>query len=1819
MLRLIIIAVLLQLPLCAFAAQFVSAPLVPVPNQTGLNSATPYQFFSQGEYINLVDGHLTLEPKGFETQIYGVNLTIGPAYNPNRNIFGREEHVFSEFEDEEYPTLDGNDADSVKVIPLEADLGIFGHFSAVVDSGEISRFKIRLNQDRWQMAINGIVGMIAVWFEPPKHENTGDDDMINPSNLPSYFLIKSDGSLVFVSAIEQGFRKAYGVYGMQNIENAEKRFNDVIIQDADGMRYHFNKNNGFMSYGNERLVETDIKAIDCYQVLFWKKCKEYLRFPGWKVQTLFLSKIEDAFGNAVDIIPKQICSYCKVIPIPLENYNGYLVKTPKGDVDIITESTNVVRVRSRLGDNPEGRIWRYTFDNDGNLLSVKDPGGLTTSYRYSLASGYPQHRSAGPVFSGDPDNVLEVHYPTGGVLRYEAFYSHFHKGVIVTEFPDPANTNDFFQKYVLAGTGVSGGRTTVFETDGTQHIYDYGLRAGVLALNRRETKFLNHTIMAEYDWDVRDVTIKTNFAEEEFQFINGPSLIANIENDVTFETRFTYDKFGRLASRIDPVGAEYRYSYQCSDNFYNTDIRTISTTKVSLDGDGRQRADKLNLTVEPFFPVNCEPAQPLNADFSFWQKWGDSMFPPRLLCGGEIPDGLDIDAGQQARIENLCTLLEQIKVAINVPAGSFPDFNIVYPLISQFREAGRNFPGLFLPFLVGEVTISAGNIRRTIIKNLFDPQNGNIRRSEDEAGNGTSFLYEGPYLTVEINHNRNTTTVEDMITAVNNLDNIGTAFDPIAVLNNFARLHLAGKRYEWNAVQDTISIVRDADLNMTQFIYDPSGNVTNIGFQSLGNGNARVSHAYHMLQRDSENTITSTVHDPTRQLDVVQTRIQDGLGFTREERLGSGMSIRYSYGRDKKVSRITFPDGRIQQFAYDGAGRLTNRIEPDGDHLIFTYGRETISQFGEQIPVETIRLGRNGRIFIIAYRDPLGRIVRVDRPSSSETKTDYYRYDSIGNLIAHQSPDGRMTTNSFDAISRLTGRSFSDGGRWSVTQFSADQIMDPTSISLQGVAADGTPSPPRAFDVTYDVRDRPTSVKIPGEVEPFIKLTYDEVSDPSIPGLVQNGLGNLTTAVDETGTTRFLYGGFGNITAVARTINGTAVPIPYIVAFLQDGFGNPAKVKYPRPSGLARLLSIPIPPEVTVMDGPEVFYISDNKGRLSEVRRDSASGDILARFEYDVADQLTRLTYGNGVTTDYTYHLSGRLRSMQVKNRDNILSSEEYEHDNFGNKTWERRLDGSVITYDYDSFNRLTKARSYKSGEDEPFFTQTYDYDSENNLSRYFDNRRTIEYHYNNHRLTSYDTGPYSHVELAYDGFGNLNQERHLLKGREILRKDFSYNNLGRLTGVTTTNRRTGFTAQANYTYDAWGRRQMKEAAGVKKYYTYGQSSSPMAELNMAGLPDNFHIYAGGKRIGILESDGMKFVHTDTSGSVRLITNSEGRVIKRTSYDARGNVVFSIGSDSTPFGFGGLELDPETGLIFTGQSYYNPLTGQIVSHNTNIVGSNGPDGIGTATQSVMSYLSDTATKLPADPGGFYALGSRGMLRTASIFDISGVDDFGGAGSFCMQVTSWPGTFGACMASISNMNQADNLSNLMGSQELESIKGDIEAGFERKIIDSIKKWTGYNLPIWGDALKIFTDLYKYKDPFWAAGLFVYRVLDFLTPIPEIFQWVGRHIFGIGPSFRELDHTPKEWDHTNIASPKNNVEEADTRLIKALEPVFGFGQDSAVVLQELTIYGLLPEFGDVYGPRGNFGLSRQVALPFASFSLQGNMAPMPLGGQIYNAIP
>ena len=64
-------------------------------------------------------------------------------------------------------------------------------------------------------------------------------------------------------------------------------------------------------------------------------------------------------------------------------------------------------------------------------------------------------------------------------------------------------------------------------------------------------------------------------------------------------------------------------------------------------------------------------------------------------------------------------------------------------------------------------------------------------------------------------------------------------------------------------------------------------------------------------------------------------------------------------------------------------------------------------------------------------------------------------------------------------------------------------------------------------------------------------------------------------------------------------------------------------------------------------------------------------------------------------------------------------------------------------------------------------------------------------------------------------------------------------------------------------------------------------------------------------------------------GSLRVVTDTAGNIVKRVDYDSFGNILTdSNPSFSVPFGFAGGMHDRDTGLVRFGARDYDPATGK---------------------------------------------------------------------------------------------------------------------------------------------------------------------------------------------------------------------------------------------------------------------------------------------------
>jgi RHS repeat-associated protein len=228
-------------------------------------------------------------------------------------------------------------------------------------------------------------------------------------------------------------------------------------------------------------------------------------------------------------------------------------------------------------------------------------------------------------------------------------------------------------------------------------------------------------------------------------------------------------------------------------------------------------------------------------------------------------------------------------------------------------------------------------------------------------------------------------------------------------------------------------------------------------------------------------------------------------------------------------------------------------------------------------------------------------------------------------------------------------------------------------------------------------------------------------------------------------------------------------------------------------------------------------------------------------------------------------------------------------------------------------------------------------------------------------RLTATSApGAWGNAAYSYDVLGNL---RTSTVGSRASVHSYGANNLlatlqtngvfigyahdprGNVTGRGTQgfyfdlgNRMVLANGVASYNYDGNGRRVgVSGNNGLTKTNFYDQGGKLLFSSARQGtsLWAYRFIYLGGKLIAETDANGSTvYEHTDALGSPVARTNAAGVGLSRTRYEPYGAISsgFTPGSNGlTDVGFTGHVNDPETGLVYMQQRYYDPLAGRFLS------------------------------------------------------------------------------------------------------------------------------------------------------------------------------------------------------------------------------------------------------------------------------------------------
>lgn len=525
-----------------------------------------------------------------------------------------------------------------------------------------------------------------------------------------------------------------------------------------------------------------------------------------------------------------------------------------------------------------------------------------------------------------------------------------------------------------------------------------------------------------------------------------------------------------------------------------------------------------------------------------------------------------------------------------------------------------------------------------------------------------------------------------------------------------------------------------------------------------------------------------------------------------EDRNGNRTTL--TYGPAGILSSITDASGRTLRVETDAAGRAVFLSDEAGPVASYTYG-----------PAQ--------ELLSVAYPDGSGYVFEyasvADRPLLTSVR------DRLGNLVeAHEyDAEGRAVTSARDGgAERYTlayvgaGETRVTDGLGRVTRYLFDASRPLRVLTrVEGQCACGGS---RVETWTHDAQLNATSQT--DALGRSVSYTYDSS-------------GNVLTATDAAGATRFTYDAFGqvltaadplgNVTRFAYDARGNLLSVADaeggVTSFTYDARGLPLTVTDPRGQVSARLAY-------------------DARGQL--VRRADALGGESA-FAYDARGRLASATDALGRTTVYTYDEAGRVR--RVTRADGATLS--FDYDLAGRLTRSTDPLGQSTLYEYDGAYRTTSVTDPLGG------VRTFRYDEMSNLASVIDPLgQATEFSYDDFDRLARVVYPEAGAGAArleerfeYDAAGALTR-RIETDGRATL---YAYDALGRLSRVTDPS--GGETA---YSYDARSQLvALTDAVGQRYEFAYDRAGRPAA-TRRAGLSETYAYDPAGNRVRRTDYDG---------------------------------------------------------------------------------------------------------------------------------------------------------------------------------------------------------------------------------------------------------------------------------------------------------------------------------------------------------------------------
>jgi RHS repeat-associated protein len=678
-----------------------------------------------------------------------------------------------------------------------------------------------------------------------------------------------------------------------------------------------------------------------------------------------------------------------------------------------------------------------------------------------------------------------------------------------------------------------------------------------------------------------------------------------------------------------------------------------------------------------------------------------------------------------------------------------------------------------------------------------------------------------------------------------------------------------------------------------------------------GNPTSYLDHTY------STGRYLSIITDPTGAETLYE---QSADGLTVNKILSCGMDLAFTYDLDPEYR---FKDVRqMKETTPAFRQRVTERnktySDTDSDDIPDRI-TETVTVNGKETTLEhdifqstKIVTSPEGRT-VTSYYHPENLLTnRFTIPDLYDTNYGYdargrltsritntretsYSYNARGFLESVTDPENHTTTYSYDPVGRITGVSRHDG---SSVGFTYDKNGNMTVLSTSsnidhqfgynGVNYKSSYVAPisGSYSYVYDRDRRLTQINFPSGNR--INNIYDKIRLVQI----QTPEGNIdfnylcSTKVGSiaNGTDTVTYGYDGKL-ITSETSSGT---LNTALVYSYDDDFNVTDFTY---------------------GGNTESYIYDDDGLLIGAGRFTVDRNAQNGLPESVTGgflNLGRSFNGYGEVTGQTYSVSSQAIALWDLTR------------NYNGRITEKTemVDGTTAkyVYTYDPLGRLrTATRDGTLVEEyryDPNGTRTYEMNALRGIAS-----RTFAYSDEDHLLTAgtatYQYNPDGFLTTKTDG----TEETH-----------YDYSSRGELLGVTLPDGTT-----IDYIHDPLGRRIAKRVNGTitEKYLWQGLTRLLAVYDGSGNLKMRFEYADSRMPYAMTKNGNIYYLTCDQVGSLRIVADSSGNVVKQIDYDSFGNVIAdSNPAFDIPFGFAGGLFDKDTGLIRFGVRDYDPDVGR---------------------------------------------------------------------------------------------------------------------------------------------------------------------------------------------------------------------------------------------------------------------------------------------------